>query len=390
MVFGLPWSHAFFYIGLVGMLACLIASPTHYKELITVCRKNIALLGVLLFVYIAAGLLYTHAPMDLAIHDVKKYRKLLLIPVFLLIYSDIKWAKRLLVAYGCGVCILMTPTLLDGTGLAHLVSLDLSRLRNESYTEQSLVYWRNHIVHGFHASLLFAICILSAIRYRRLAWLFLCMAAACALTIVFFLHGRTALITLLAVCVLMAMSYIPSLVLRIGLLAAIFASSLFAYQFSEKIHDRVNSIAQEARSYIADPSIKTSGGIRLSYWRMSLGMFAEAPLLGQGPGTFRENLVKPDNPWHTETHRHTHNEYLTLLSQHGAVGLILFLLLVHQIYQRAGSHQDDLSRGIARMGLFIFLINAVTDSSLNNESEGWTFVLLACLANMRATEPRTA
>lgn len=390
MIFGLPWSHAFFYIGLVGMLACLLASTSRYRELITACQENIALLAVLLFAFIAVGLLYTHAPMELAIHDVKKYRKLLLIPVFLMVYRDLKWASRLVTAYGCGVFILLLPTLLDGTGLAHFLSLDLSRFRNASYTEQSLVYWRNHIVHGFHASILFVICILSAIRHQKLTWLFAAIAAISLLNIVFFIHARTALITLLAICLLMALRYISHLYLRIALVLVLFVTSLLAYQLSEKIHSRVNSITQEAHSFVVDRNITTSGGVRLYYWRMSMDMFIGAPLVGKGPGTFRANLDLPDNPLRGLTHKHTHNEYLTLLSQHGLIGLAFFLLLAHQIYRQAGRGQDPWSTGIVRLGLIIFLLNAVTDSSLNNESEGWTFVLLACLANIRASDASPA
>jgi O-antigen ligase len=389
MVFGVPWSHASFYIGLVGMLACLLASPAYYRLLITVCRENTALLAILLFAYIAVGLLYTHAPMDLAIHDVKKYRKLLLIPVFLMLYRDSKWAFRLVTAYGCGALVLMMPTMLDGTGLARILSLDLSRFQNIGYSPETLVYWRNHIVHGFHASMLFVICLLSAIRHRRLAWLFLAVAAICVLNVLFFISGRIALITLLAVSLMMAISYISSLRLRIGLLVAILAASMFAYQFSERIQARINSVAQEALVYMTDPGVKSSGGIRLNYWAASVGMFVDAPLFGKGPGAFRQNLLQPDNPLRAETHKHAHNEYLTLLSQHGVVGLILFLLLVYQIYRQAGRH-DPWLKGVVRFGLVIFLINAMTDSSLNNESEGWTFVLLACLANIRPAGADTA
>lgn len=390
MIFGLPWSHAFFYIGLVGMLFCLLASPAHYKDLVAACRENIAILAVLLFVYIAAGLLYTHAPMEFAVFDVKKYRKLLLIPVFLMIYRDIKWANRLVVAYGCGVLSLMLPTLLDGTGLMRLLSLDLSLYRDGSYTDQSLVYWRNHIVHGFHASMLFSICILSAIRYRKLAWPCVAIATICLLDIIFFIHGRTALITLVAVCVLMTLNYISHLHLRAVLVLAIFVASVSVYEISEKIHERVDSITQEARAFIVDRNVTTSGGNRLHYWGMSLDMFIKAPVIGNGPGTFRENLEQPDNPLHGQPHRHTHNEYLTLLSQHGLVGLILFIFLAQQIYQKAGRRHDIWLKGIVRIGLVIFLINAITDSSLHNESEGWTFVLLACLANMRPGDTASA
>lgn len=389
MLFGIPWSHAFFYIGLVGMLACLLVSPFHYRQFIDACRENISLLAILLFAYIAVGLLYTHAPMELAVHDVKKYRKLLLIPVFLMIYRDGKWARRMVAAYSCGVLILMLPTLLDGTGMARFLSIDLSRFENVGYSAETRVYWRNHIVHGFHAAMLFTVCILSAIGRRQLAWLFLPVAAICLVNIVFFIHGRAALVALLVVSLLLAIRYIASLRLRIILIVVIFASSILAYHFSAKMHERVSSVFEETRSYMTDSDVKTSGGIRLHYWRMSVKLFIEAPLFGEGPGAFRESLIQPDNPLRAETHRHAHNEYLTILSQHGLTGLLLFAFLVHRIYRQA-QRQDPWLKGVVSLGLVIFLINALTDSSLNNESEGWTFVLLACLANLRPFDVDTA
>ncbi len=49
--------------------------------------------------------------------------------------------------------------------------------------------------------------------------------------------------------------------------------------------------------------------------------------------------MRPDNPLRAETHKHIHNEYLTLLSQNGLVGLLLLLLLVYQIHRRAGQQK---------------------------------------------------
>ncbi|MBT9506888.1 O-antigen ligase family protein [Rhodoferax sp.] len=389
MIFGLPWSHAFFYIGFVGLLGCALASTAYYRTFFLACRQNTGLLALLLFAYIALGLLYTSAPLDMAMFDVKKYRKLLIIPVFMMVYRDVKWAKRLMIAYGFGVLSLMLPTLLDGTGLMRLTSLDLSQFRDGSYSETSLVYWRNHIVHGFHVSIFFVVCVLSAIRYPRTKWLCTAMATICIIDIVTLIHGRTALIAVIAISLLIVLNYISHVHLRVMVALAILMSSVALYELSGRIQERIDSIAREARAYAENSNTNTSGGNRLHYWSMSFNMFLDAPLTGNGPGKFRKNLEKPENPLHKELHRHAHNEYLTLLSQHGIIGLIIFFCLVQQIYQSAGRHRDIWLKGIVRIGLIIFLVNAVTDSSLHNESEGWTFVLLACLANMRErdTEP---
>lgn len=382
MIFGLPWSHAFFYIGLVGFLFCLLVSTTRYKELLIASKEPIALLALLLFVYIAAGLLYSHAPYDLGIFDVKKYRKLLLIPLFLAVFRDIRCAKKMVLAYSLGVLSLMTPTLLDGTGLMQLLGLDMSRYRDGSYSAESLVYWRNHIVHGFHVSMLFTIGMLSAFHFQRLRWLSIAVAALCVYDILFFIHGRMALIGLLSVFGLLVFHLITQRRLQIVLLTAVIAASALTYEFSSKVQRRIDSVTQETQAYREDHNFTTSGGQRLYLWAMSFQLFRSSPILGAGPGAFREKLVQPDSLMHDAPYHHTHNEYLTLASQHGLIGLILFLSLAWTMYRNAGRRQDLWLQGIVRIGIAIFLINALTDSSLHNESEGWTFVVLACLANM--------
>ena len=380
MVFGLPWSHAFFYIGLVGMLFCLALSTEHYKQLVEACKHNVSLLALLLFTFVAAGMLYTDASYEYGMFDVKKYRKLLLVPVFLLLYRDLQGAKRLVVAYSLGVFFLILPTLIDGTGLMKLLSLNVSKFQDGTYSDKSLVYWRNHIVNGFHASILFVICVFSAARYRQSRWLCIPVAALCVLDIVFFIHGRAALIGLLAVCLLMSLGYIRRLVFRFALVLGLVAASALAYQASEKMQARVNSVVNEASGFAVQGDIHSSGGTRLHYWGMSLTLFSKNPIFGAGPGSFRKSLDQPENPLRALPHRHAHNEYLTLLSQHGLVGFILFLCLVRQIYKNAQTNGDPWLKGIVLAGLVVFLVNAATDSSLHNESEGWTFVMLACLA----------
>lgn len=386
MVFGLPWSHAFFNIGLVGFLFCLLASTSRYKELLSTGKQPIAFLALLLFVYLAAGLIYSHAPLDLGIFDINKYRKLLLIPLFLAVFRDLESAKKLVLAYSLGVLSLMLPTLLEGSGLMQLPGLDMSRFRDGSYSANSLVYWRNHIVHGFHASMLFTICMLTAFHSRQFRWLPIGIAALCVYDILFFIHGRAALFSLLASSLLLALHLISQRRLQIFLFISVIAASALTYGLSGKVQERVDSISQELQAYEVDNNIHTSGGQRLYLWTLSFQLFRSSPVLGAGPGSFREQLIQPNSLLHDAPYHHTHNEYLTLASQHGLIGLILFLTLTWMMYRTVGQHKDIWLQGIVRIGIAIFLINAMTDSSLHNESEGWTFVLLACLANLSLRE----
>lgn len=391
MVFGLPWSNAFFAIGLAGMLVCLLAAPKRWLEVLQTVQRPVVYLSLLLLAVICLGFFYTQAPAELALHDLKKYQKLLMVPVFVALYPGATWSRRVVAAYAAGVMVLMLPTLMDGAAVAAgmpWLAEGWAPFRNESYNPESLVYWRNHIVHGFHVVILFVICVstlLSRGAGQRL-WAAL-VAVFVVLDVVFLIHGRAALLSLLLVCFIWALSY-GSARLRTGMALVLVLLSWGVYQQSEKLQARVHSVFQEGAGYVENQDSQTSGGIRLHYWRMSLEMFRESPLLGTGPGSFRQRLEEPTNPLRDQTHRHAHNEYISLLSQHGMVGLFIFLALVWQIVRAARGHPDPRLSRILQMGLLIFLINAATDSSLHNQSEGWTFVLLAALSAAAVASPK--
>ena len=384
MIYGLPWSHAFFYIGFVGFLFCVLASTTRYKELLNTIKRPTAFFAVLLFLYIGLGLLYSIAPIDMGIYDFKKYRKLLLIPLFIGIFKDTDSAKKLILAYSLGVLTLMTPTLLDGFGLMKLMGLDMSHFRDQSYNASSIVYWRNHIVHGFHVSIFFTICVISIFRYKKFSFIFFIIAILCVCDILFFINGRAALFNLLVSALLLIFYYInniKNIKLIFTILAAILIVSASTYHFSNKVHERVISIMQESQAYDEKNNVLTSGGQRLYMWSMSFKLFLNAPIIGNGLGAFRQRMLQPDNLIPNIPYHHTHNEYLTLAAQNGLIGLALFFALIWFMYKNANQQNDGWLKGITKIGIAIFLISALTDSSLHNESEGWTFMLLACLAN---------
>ena len=80
-------------------------------------------------------------------------------------------------------------------------------------------------------------------------------------------------------------------------------------------------------------------GLRLAYWQAALRMFAEAPLLGTGPGTWVAQRVRyTDVPANDYTIPHAHDIYLQTLAESGVVGAvagILVLVVVGRLILRA-------------------------------------------------------
>lgn len=381
MIFGLPWSHAFFYIGFVGLLFCILFSTDHYGDVVKTLKVPVVFWALILFSWIAIGVIYTSAPLDMAIFDLKKYRKLLLLPLLLLIFQDLRSAKKLALAYCAGVVVLLSFTLIDGFHINKFLNFDISGYKDNSYVDTSLVYWRNHIVHGFHVSILFVISFTIGLLSKRFRLLYFLLSLVCLYDILFLINGRAALLGLIFSIFFLANYYSKSIRYYIATIVVLFICICLAFFMSDKLQQQVISVTNEANSYYEENNFTTSGGIRLYYWSKSYEIFQTAPIVGVGPGSFRQRMLQPDILITNFNQHHAHNEYITLLSQHGIIGLLIFSTFVISIYRSAKSHPNQWLGKIVIISLVIFLINALTDSSLHNESEGWTLLLLACIAN---------
>jgi O-antigen ligase len=71
---------------------------------------------------------------------------------------------------------------------------------------------------------------------------------------------------------------------------------------------------------------------------------------------------------------HTHNEYLTLLSQYGLIGALLFVMLLLASLGQMPASRKSTGVHTAYLGMLLFLVNSLTDSMLY--MEGFFFVYL--------------
>jgi len=386
LAFGIPWSNAFFNLGVYGLLACFVLSGVWWRPRQWARLPVLVALSALLFAAVLLGLLYTQAEPSEAWADVGHYRKLL--AVGLLIWALNAPAKRraAMVAYAAGVVALMLFTLLDGTGLAQGLHLSLAAFEDQSYRHfmlergaPNLVYWRNQIVHGFHVSILIVLSLMAAVANKRWRLPLALLAAWACWDMTMWIHGRMALLSLVAALLIFGCLQLPGARHRVILLLSLSAVVLVAAFAVAPVRARLHSVFAETAGYVQHGDISTSAGHRFHYWALSWKLFQSAPLLGAGPGAFRSTLVRTQDPFAVENHSHAHNEYITWLSQQGVLGLGLLLLLLGTALAQATRLQDPVLRGFAIGGLLLFALNASTDSSLYNYSEGWTLVLLLAL-----------
>lgn len=385
--FGIPWSNASFNIGFYLTLIFFTLSFAFADRWQEVLKNPVVIIALSLFALISLETIYSNSRVDLANYDFIHYRKLLAIPLLVAVFTTNEHKKQLLLGYCLGVAVLMLPTLLDGFGIIHFFNFNITSYRNAAYSASqngapNLVYWRNQIVHGFHVSILFSACLIGAFYYKKYRNILLIISGLCLIDIVFFIYGRMALLSLLASIITIAIIYSPTKKRIALILTFIVVASSAVYFIVPTIQTRVDSIANQENAYSKDKNISTSGGIRLHYWAKSWQLFKHSPIIGNGSGSFRQSMITDSDPLAFLGHRHAHNEYLTQLSQYGLIGFLLLISIITISLKNAKKIEDLWLSHVITTGIIVFALNALTDSSLHNDWEGWAFVLFVSIASI--------
>ncbi len=142
--------------------------------------------------------------------------------------------------------------------------------------------------------------------------------------------------------------------------------------------------------YSDDP---TTG--RAHFWRGTLGIIQDHPVLGTGLGSFGAVYPRYDTGNGTYRLEQAHNDYLQILSDAGVVGGVLGLFFVAMLFWTALKRmhsQDRFRRGVALGalgGCAGVLVHSFFDFTLHTTANALLFLLLAALAtvNGRVEEP---
>lgn len=339
--------------------------------------KNPAVLGaLLLFGWMLLSTLWAQIPYQTSLAGVWKYRKLLWIPLMVFLFADEKWRLRAVKAWLATAVVLMLfsleQTLPVPFGAGHMSdhpALPLS------------VY--SHVTLGF---------ILIPAITLGLAWMTQSRAnmvkSAGALLVVLTLcyvvlaqQGRTTYVMLVALFVFFVLSqlkggkqWLAIAILIIGTMSILVLNSKVQTRFEQVVID-----SQTAQTATTVEQNFTSSGLRIGFWRGSIDIFKQHPILGTGIGTWADEYRKyidrtPGTPSIAVTGGNPHQEYLLMASQLGAVGLALFLAwLARCIY--ATRRLDRSERMAAQSLLVAFAVGCWFNSYLFDSATGHFFCL---------------
>jgi O-antigen ligase len=361
----LPWSTSATSILIVLWLIAL--APT--LDVASVRRELASPAGglpVLLWGVGALGMLWADTSWSESLAGLSGFHKLLLIPLLLAQFRRSAQARWVILGF------LASSALLLAVSWALVLTPGL--------------VWRGKASPGVPVkdyilqSEIFAICAFGLIgqaaelwRARpRLAIGLLLLAAAFIANIGYVATARTTLVVLVALLLLFGLRQFGwKGAFGVSLSGAALASAMWVS--SPYLRERVSAAVEEVQTY-GSSKVDTSVGLRFEYWKRSLALIAEAPVIGHGTGTipqlFRRD-ASPDTNFMLLT-TNPHSQILTVAVQLGVLGAgaLIAMWVAHFTLFRG-------STLAAWFGLVIVTYNVASslfNSHLFDFSQGWLYV----------------
>ncbi|HLN07550.1 MAG TPA: glycosyltransferase family 9 protein [Xanthobacteraceae bacterium] len=367
VVASLPWSTS--ATGVLIVLWLLVALPTID---LAALRGEVATwaggLPVLLWVLGVLGMVWSDASLADRFGGLASFHRLLVIPLLLARFRRSDAGKPVLIGFLVSAVALLAASVLHAL-LWNRTGLHIGL--------QPGVPVKDYILQsGVFLICMFALLGIAADWWqaRRLQALAAAALAFCFLAdIAYVATGRTALVV---IAVLTLVFGARRFGLK-GLLGAVMAAAAVVavlWASSPYLRERVNQLVEDFHLYESNQTL-TSSGIRVEFWRKSLGFVAAAPLIGHGTGSinglFRGAVTGHDQASAIAS-ENPHQQMLAIAIQIGLVGVavLLAMWLAHvALFRDPGL--------IAWIGLVVVVQNIVSsqfNSHLFDFSQGWLYV----------------
>ncbi|MGY3074640.1 O-antigen ligase [Bradyrhizobium sp. LM6.10] len=368
----LPWSTSLAAIFNVLMLLCM-APFLDIREFLQSLKRPICAAPIALVLLALVGTLWSDAAWGARFYAVNPTVKLLVLPVLLYHFARSPRGHRVFVAFLVSCALLSVMSWL----VAFYPDLALKSDRVERG-----IFVKNYIDQSQE----FALCavalaypIVQLLRQKRywIAGLLTTLALSFFVNMAFVVVSRTALVTVPIMFGVFALLHLKWRSIAI-ISAALLVGAVLAWQASPQLRKTADSFASDYTRYVENGA-PTSAGLRLEFWRKSLGFFAEAPIKGHGTGSTRGLFERAATPGvdlyqaSSEVIGNPHNQTLNVAVQWGIIGIVVLyaIWILHLLLFRG----DGLANWV---GLLVVVQNVFTslfNSHLFDFHEGWMYVI---------------
>lgn len=347
----------------LSVLFTVLAGNWHEKWQI-IKRDKIVYGGIVLLVLFAIGVFYQLVPLKIAVQGFTKYAKLFYLIFLVPLFVREAWRNMAIYALLIGVIV--------NALVAILCKWHIGFFAN--YTGIIGGYFVHPIYVGVGSAFsLFILACLIADKARGRNW-YIALFVFLGYTSFFVYIERTGyLIAFVLFILFISQRWHWRGVIIALLLTTALVSGL--YKFSTVFHQRVNEGVVNVHEY-ADNKRDTSWGYRLEFAKYSFDIIKKHPVFGSGTGSF-PLLYSTTNGPVLEKNKllgHPHNEYILVMFQLGAVGLLVFLgWIALQWYY---SYRLPLFYRRLAQGLIVtFVVNSFCNVSLYINATGMLYVV---------------
>jgi len=355
----LPWSTS--ATGILVALWLVASLPT--LDIAALRREVLSAPGglpVLLVGLALAGLVWSDAPQPERLRGIEPFLRLLMIPVLLAQFRRSEHGALV------GAAFLVSGTsLLALSWVSFWLRLDFGHFPGIPVKD-------NITLSGVFTLCAFALVHIGVDRWighrRTLAVAALAVALLFVANIFYVSASRTALVIIPVLLLLFGWqraswkAFAGFITAGIVIAAAMWATSPY-------VRTRVTSVADEiAESRIRD----TSSGARLEFWKVSLLVLREAPVLGHGTGTINETFRRHADLSAGPPASNPHNQIFAVGIQLGAVGVALLLAMwgAHWwLFRRAG-----IAAWAGLIAVTDNVVGSLFNSHLMDFTQAWIYV----------------
>jgi O-antigen ligase len=359
--FFMPISTAGTNLSILICLICVIIGGNHTQNY-QILKKNqvIVTLSIGLFLLLSIGTLYSTAPFAESLKVLGKYRELLFIPLFIIIFN----ANKKMIKWGIYAYLLaMLLTLI----LSYLIAGGWeikSKLTNDT------AVFKHYITQGWLMAFAVFLLLTELINKNKIRnWGVFIFSILATFNILFMAKGRTGYVILFSLILLWLYQRFKLKGLVIGTFIIIILGGS-AYLGSDILRDRVDVLISSSQDYYKNGEIKDSVGIRLDFYKNGFTILKNNLIFGSGTGSIKheyENIAKHNTILTTNIH----NEFLMIAIQLGLLGFILFTALLIGMWNLSNSLGKYKQH--AQALVIIMFIGSLLNSLLLDFTEGHIF-----------------
>jgi len=367
-VVSLPWSTSATTILIVAWVAVVLATLDR-ESLDRVKSMAAVVLPVAIAVYAVLAVAWSDVAWTARFRSLPAVLKLLVIPLLFIHFRRTGAYRPVFVGFFISCCVLLAASWLL------LLVVVVYPSWQGPYADVGVPVKDYISQSGF-----FSICVILLLDRAISTWhlsrrtALLCLGGAVLFfaNIVFVATGRTSLVVLAVLLLVLG-------VLRFrGRWFAAFVAALVViagavWMTSPYLRHRVTNVVDEIKTFRPN-EVDTSSGARIEFWKHSVEIVREAPLIGYGAGSTRDVMSRSFgvDPRAAGSPSNPHNQVLAMAIPYGFVGVVLLIAmwLAHlRLFRQPGP--------LAFVGLAIVTQNIVAglfNSHLFDFTQGWFYV----------------